>query len=69
MEQERNLNEFIYEVSMMIDCINQLPNSTNIQTKRDDGIKIGLYKDPKGRIWWNYKLSGEPWVKQREVST
>jgi hypothetical protein len=73
-------NIFLSDISSMLDAISSLPPCSQIQMRKeasDYGVEpfkdtkhiiISVYKDPKSRTWWNYKLPGKPYSKQRAIS-
>ena len=68
MSEQVDENEFLHEVDIMLDAIQPLPIRSHIQIKRDDNIAVAVYKDPKSRTWWHYKLPGKKFTNQKRIS-
>jgi hypothetical protein len=68
MEKQIDENEFWHEVGIMLDAMKNLPVKSHIQIKRDDDIAVAVYKDPKGRTWWHYKLPQKRFTAMKEIT-
>jgi hypothetical protein len=66
-QEEFDVNEHSFLIHTMVEAIQYLPVRTFISNRLESGITISIYKDPKSKVRWQYKLPGQKFSSQKEI--
>lgn len=65
--EDFDISDHAYIINLMTESLYSLPPKTFISHRLESGVMIALYKDPKSKIRWQYKMPGGRFSPQKLI--